>query len=122
MIRRGLVIALAAILFYAPALWAQHGAWEGCTLKNMKARYTDQQVGGLLLHESATLVKEASQAVIRARTPEERRALSSLLSAASLEMEHISNAMKNNKLSQKKAQRFQQEMVRIRKEIRRISR
>ncbi len=122
MIRRGLVIVLAAILFYVPALWAQHGAWEGCTLKNMKARYTDQQVGGLLLHESATLVKEASQAVIRARTPEEKRALSSLLSAASLEMEHISNAMKNNKLSQKKAQRFQQEMVRIRKETRRISR
>ncbi|GEM_PF-5736729 len=122
MLKRILVLTLAIVSLSATALWAQHGAWEGCTLKGMMAGYTDQQMGGFLLHDSATLVKEASRALARARTPEERRILSSLLSRASGEMEEISIRMKEKRLSRKDIEKFHQDLGRLRKQIQRISR
>ena len=122
MYKRILVFTLAMMCLSATALWAQRGAWEGCTIESMKAKYTDQQIGGFLLHESATLVKEASQAIVKARTPDQRRLISKFLSKASRKMERISIIMGEKKLSQKDIEKFHQDMSKIREQMRRLSR
>ena len=60
---------LMATLSY-PKVWAQRGIWDGHTLANMKNKYTDQQIGGFLLHEASSLLEEASQALMKARNPD----------------------------------------------------
>jgi len=122
MYKRILVFTLAMMCLSATALWAQHGAWEGCTLKNMKARYTDQQIGGYLLHESATLVREAYQAISKIHTPQQRRLLARILTKASENMEHISLIMKRGNLSQKDINNFQREIESAKRKIREILR
>ncbi len=113
-----LVFASLILAVGAGPTWAQRGVWEGCTLRNMRARYTDQQIGGYLLHLSAGLVRDASRAMAKARTPEERRKLAIILSRASRIMENLSITMKEKRLSQMDIVRFHQEITQVRRKIR----
>ena len=122
MSRRILVITLAMMCLSATALWAQRGLWGGCTVKNMKTRYTDQQIGGYLLHEAATLVKEASQALARVHTPEQKRLLAEILSRASRNMERISVVMGEKNLSQRDIETFHQKIERDKAKIKELTR
>ena len=118
MLKRVMVFGLAVVLFSAPALLAQRGGWEVCVFSSAKKTYTDQQIGGLLLHDSATLVKEASRAIAKARTPQERRVLSGILTRACRDMDEIALIMKGKRLTQKDIDRFHGDITRLKRQIR----
>ncbi len=122
MLTRILVTLLVAMGIMITGAMAQRGFWGGCTVQNVKSRYTDQQIGGFLLHDSSILMGEASQATLKTCTTDQRRALSGLLSGASREMERISILMVGKKLTPKDMEKFHEDMEKLRRSLRKIIR
>jgi len=121
MLKKSILMALVITATFSLGAWAQRGLWGGCTVKNMRTRYTDQQIGGYLLHEAATLVKEASQALARVHTPEQKRLLAEILSRASRNMERISVVMGEKNLSQRDIETFHQKIERDKAKIKELT-
>ena len=121
MFKRALVIAVVIIGMALPCAWAQRGSWDGFTLMNMKDRYSNEQIGGYLLHQCASLIREVARALPGVHTPKQKRELDKVLTRISHKAEELSITMKEKQLSQKDIQEFQKAIVRARKQIREIA-
>ena len=119
MLKKALIIFLL-LGGISTGAWAQRGFWGGCTGKNMKGRYTDQQIGGFLIHQASSLLKEASRTMAKARNPEERIKLSRLMARYSKKMEALSVTMGENKLTQRDIEEFVRYTEKVKKEIRSV--
>lgn len=120
MLKKTLMILTIIATLTTTGVLAQRGLWEGCTLAGAREKYTDQQMGGFLLHESATFLNQASKALARIHTPGDRQSLARIMSRVARDMEAISLKMGEKRLSQKDVQKFHQDIVRARKEISRM--
>ncbi len=122
MLKRALLVLPIIVALTATGVLAQRGIWEGCTLASAREKYTDQQMGGFLLHESATFLDQASKALARIHTPGDGQRLARIMSRVARDMEAISLKMGEKRLRQKDIQKFHQEIVRAREEVSRIVR
>ena len=123
MLRKALVITLVIMeVAFLPRAWAQRGSWDGFTTMNMKARYSGEQIGGYLLHQCASLLREVAHVMPRIHTSWQRNDLAKVLTRISRKTEELSLIMKEKELTQKDVQEFQKAIARARKGIRKIAR